>query len=576
MHSQTKTDSMTNSASILPVLRLEGVRYPDEARLRHYIDQGALTTDTLVGGLRAACARHADRPALVGPDAHYTYREFDERSERLGAALLQMGLRPQDRAIFQCGNSHELLVAFFACLKAGIIPICSLQAFRKLEIDYLGNLAQARLHLVQGDDAKFDDVAFAEEMQQHVPTLRHIAQARGARRGCAVSLDELIDSMPLDQARACLAAVEHHPFQVAVFQLSGGTTGVPKIIPRFQAEYLYNMRCVAAWNGYTRDDVLFFPTPYMHNLNMGCFFGPFLLTGATITVCRSLDEVTLQGLIRDYRPTWFSVAGPILTRILPELQRADPAEKARRRFIVPRNAAGLSKVTGSPVFHIFGMTEGVIMFSRQGDCAEVLEASIGRPVSTHDEVRIVEPGTETPVAQGQIGEALFRGPYTIRGYYKSETEDAFRFTSEGFYRSGDLMKYRVFDGERYYFFCGRIKDVVDRGGEKINAEEVENVLNRHPAILNSALVGMPDAVYGERVCAYVILRDPQAALSLDGLCAYLQDVGLAKYKWPERLELVPEFPLSASGKLSKNALRKQIADTLAQENGAASNGDTFQ
>lgn len=563
---------MSNLDDLLPPVRLEGVRYPDAARLRDYVEQGVLTHDTLVGNLRAACVQHADRLALVGPDAHYTYREFDERSERLGAALLQLGLRPLDRAIFQAGNSHELLVAFFACLKAGIIPICSLQAFRKLEIDYLGNLAQARLHLVQGDDSKFDDVAFAEEMQQHVPTLRHIVQTRGAPRGRAHSLDQLIDGMPLEQAREQLAKIEHHPFQAAVFQLSGGTTGVPKIIPRFQAEYLYNMRSVAAWNGYTRDDVLFFPTPYMHNLNMGCFFGPFLLTGATVTVSRTLDEATLQGLVRNYRPTWFGVAGPILTRILPELQRSDAAEKARRRFITPRNAAGMRKTTGSAVFHIFGMTEGVIMLAQDGDCAEVLNTSVGRPVSTHDEVLIVEPGTETPVAENQPGEALFRGPYTIRGYYRSEQEDTTRFTANGFYRSGDLMKFKTIDGKHYYFFCGRIKDVVDRGGEKINAEEVENVLNRHPAVLNSAVVAMPDPTYGERACAYLILRDSRTTLSLDTLRDYLQTLGLAKFKWPERLELVTEFPLSASGKLSKNLLRQQIAEKLSQEAATPSTG----
>src|SRR5690606_39218940 len=160
-------------------------------------------------------------------------------------------------------------------------------------------------------------------------------------------------------------------------------------------------------NKYTQEDVLFFPTPYMHNLNMGCFFGPFLLSGASITVSRTLDETTLQGLVRQYHPTWFGVAGPILTRILPELRKADSAEKERRHFITPRKSAGMRKTTGSSVFHIFGMTEGVIMFAREGDSQEVLEQSVGRPVSAHDEVKIVEPGTEREVAEGEVGEALF-------------------------------------------------------------------------------------------------------------------------------------------------------------------------
>lgn len=551
--------------TVRPPQLLAGVRYPDEGRLRHYVAEGVLTGETLAAAFQASFRRHADRLALAGPEGQLSYRELDEQTDRLGAALLALGMKPLDRAVFQCGNCNELLLAFFACLKAGIIPLCSLQAFRKLEIGYLGNLCEARLHFVQGDDPRFDDVAFAREMQAEVPSFAYILQARGERRGSAVLLADLIRDMPLAQARALLAEVSHDPFQAAVFQLSGGTTGVPKIIPRFQNEYLYNMRAVAAWNGYTQDDVLFFPTPYMHNLNMGCFFGPFLLCGATVTVTPDIGEQSLQRLVRDYRPTWFGVAGPILTRIAPELARADAAGRARRTFIAPKNAAGLTRLTGSPTHHIFGMTEGVIMFTRRDDPQEIRDTSVGSPVSAWDEIRIVHPGTETPVADGEVGEALFRGPYTIRGYYKSEQEDATRFTADGFYRSGDLMSSRVVDGKRYYFFCGRIKDVVDRGGEKINAEELENVINLHPAVLGAAVVGMPDRVYGERVCAFIVPKPPATGLTLPQLTEYLQDAGLAKFKWPERLEVVSEFPLTASGKLSKALLRQQIIQLLETE-----------
>ncbi|MGO4152529.1 AMP-binding protein [Cupriavidus sp. YAF13] len=556
---------MMQSQSVRPQELLAGVRYPDEDRLRRYVADGVLTQETLTGAFRASFATHADRLALVGPEGRLTYRDLDEKTERLGAALLALGLRPLDRAVFQCGNSNELLLAFLGCLKAGIIPLCSLQAFRKLELGYLGKLCEARLHVVQGDDTKFDDVAFAQEIQAEVPSLSIILQTRGERRGSALLLADLIEEMPLAHARAILAGVTLDPFQAAVFQLSGGTTGVPKIIPRFQSEYLYNMRAVAACNGYTKDDVLFFPTPYMHNLNMGCFFGPFLLTGATLTVTPDLGEESLRGLVRDYQPTWFGVAGPILTRIAPELEQSDASARARRNFVAPKNAAGLTRLTGSPTHHIFGMTEGVIMFTRKDDPQEIRDTSVGSPVSTHDEVKLVSPGTEDPVADGEPGEALFRGPYTIRGYYKSEKEDVTRFTADGFYRSGDLMTSRVVDGKRYYFFFGRIKDVVDRGGEKINAEELENVVNLHPGVLACAVVGMPDRVYGERVCAFVIPKPPASDLTLAQLTQYLQEAGLAKFKWPERLEVVQEFPLTASGKLSKVLLRQQIIQLLEAE-----------
>lgn len=155
---------MLQPISVRPSVLLDGVRYPDEDRLRRYVAEGYLTGETLVGAFRQSFRDNADRLALAGPEGEFTYRELDERTDRLGAALLQLGLRPLDRAVFQCGNSNELLLAFFGCLKAGIIPLCSLQAFRKLEIGYLGNLCEARLHLVQGDDPKFDDIAFAEAM----------------------------------------------------------------------------------------------------------------------------------------------------------------------------------------------------------------------------------------------------------------------------------------------------------------------------------------------------------------------------------------------------------------------------
>ena len=548
-----------------PQAKLEGVVYPDPGRLKRYLDDGILTRETLSQAFSASFKKHADRLALVGPEGNFTYRELDENTDRLAAALLDLGLKPLDRAFIQCGNSNELLFFFFACLKATLIPICALQAFRKLEVGYLGNLSEARVHFVQGDDPKFDDVAFAAEMQAEVPSMQIIVQARGEQRGNANLLNDLIASMPIERARTILSAVPYDPFQAAVFQLSGGTTGVPKIIPRLQNEYLYNMRAVAAWNKYSKDDTLFMPTPFMHNMNMVCFFGPIMLQGGKVTVCPDINAETLQQVVREHSPTWYGLAGPIFARVMPALKEADAALQARRTFIAPKNAPRIRDATNSFVCHIFGMTEGVIMFTRSDDPSEVLDLSVGRPVCSDDEVKIVEPGTETEVADGEEGEALFRGPYTISGYYKSEENNRDKFTSDGFYRSGDLMLARIIDGKRYFFFRGRLKDVVDRGGEKINAEELENVINRHPVVLASAVVGMPDSTYGERVCAYIVPKQPGTGLDVKELAAFLEAEGLAKFKWPERVEIIPEFPLTASGKLSKVILRQVITQKLAQE-----------
>ena len=558
-------ETMLEQLTIRPKIELPGVRYPDEARQRHYLEAGVLGRQSLNSALREAFSKHAAKLAIVGPESEFSYAQLDEMTDRFGAALLKLGAQPLDRVVLQCGNCNELLIAFIGCLKASLIPLCALQAFRKHEISYLGNLCEATVHVVQGDDAKFDDVAFASEMRAHVPSLKFAIQARGAQRGEAYTLWSLIEDMPVEDARTRLSCIVDDPFQAAVFQLSGGTTGVPKIIPRFHNEYLYNMRAVAAWNGYTSEDVLFMPTPFMHNMNMVCFMGPILLEGGRVTVCPDISQETLSSVVERYNPTWFGLAGPILSRVADTMKRATPETKARRKLIGPKNAPRLREMLGSPCYHIFGMTEGVIMFAREGDPEFALDESVGRPVSEWDEVKIVEIGSETEVPDGETGEALFRGPYTIRGYYKSEKEDVHRFTADGFYRSGDLMMAQVINGKRYFFFRGRTKDVVDRGGEKINAEELENVINRCPRVHASAVVGMPDPIYGERVCAFVVPDPVDETLTLADLTAFLEAEGLAKFKWPEKLELIAEFPVTASGKRSKMLLRQQLIERLQSE-----------
>lgn len=550
---------------------IEGVVYPPTDRLRRYLGVGALTHETLVDGLRASFERCADRFALRGPGGDLTYRTLDEVSERFAAALLAQGLRPTDRVIFQIANSNELVIGFVACLKAGLIPVCTLAAHREHEIGYLAGLSAARLHFVQGDDPKFDDVEFAERMQAAVPSLSLIVQARGTTRGTALGMQALIDGMPLAEARARLAEVRLDPFQVAVFQLSGGTTGVPKIIPRFHNEYLYNMRAVAQFNGYRSDDVLFMPLPMMHNLNMGCCFGPFLVTGGTVTIAPDLQPQSLAELFRRYLPTWAAIGGPVLEKLRPAIESGAMPVSQLRGVVSASGSPKLRAILGAPSFHIFGMTEGVIMMTRDDQPQEVRDAMVGRPVSPWDEVKLYKIGTEEEILEAGVeGECAFAGPYTIHGYYSAPERNKETFTSGGFYRSGDLMLFRDIEGVRYYKFCGRTKDVVDRGGEKINAEEVESIVSRHPSVAMASVVGMPDPVFGERVCAFMVAKPGAVAPTVKELGAFLSESGVAKFKWPERVEVVAEFPLTKTGKLSKPLLKQAITDTLAAERAQAS------
>lgn len=542
---------------------MPGVVYPPQAELKRYVAEGALGYETLVEGFRAIAQRYPDHIALLGPTFRIPYRELDELTDRLGAALLALGFVPLDRVVFQLGDSEQLIMCFLACLKAGLIPICTLYAHREQEIGYLAELAAAKLHIVQGDDPRFDGVAFAAKMQDRVSSLNHILQARGEPTPGVTHLTALIEAMDLSQARAMLSHVELDPFQVAVFQLSGGTTGVPKIIPRFHNEYLYNMRAVAAWLDYRPGDVLFMPQPMIHNLNMGCCFGPFLMTGGTVTVAPNLQAETLVSMIETMKPSWLFLGGPIIARIDHAIKSGRINLAGARGVLTANSAKKLRELFGVRVHQVFGITEGVIMFTHRDDPQEASDLTNGRPVSRWDQVRILTPGTERLAPAGELGEPAFKGPYTTHGYYKAPERNRETFTSDGFYLSGDLMHEKIIDGKVYYVFCGRLKDLVSRGGEKINCEEVEMAVAGHAAVAAVACVSYPDPVFDERLCAVLIMRERFAAPSVAELGHHLESYGLAKFKWPERIEVVEAFPLSASGKLNKAALRDLVQQRMA-------------
>jgi 2,3-dihydroxybenzoate-AMP ligase len=231
-------------------------------------------------------------------------------------------------------------------------------------------------------------------------------------------------------------------------------------------------------------------------------------------------------------------------------QRLQPEVRRRTKELIPSVF----------VQENFGMAEGMLMFIRPDDPEEVRMETVGRPVSPDDEVRLVDDD-DNEVAPGEVGELLARGPYTLRGYFGVPEYNARAFTSDGFYRSGDLMR-RHPSGN--YMVEGRKKDLINRGGEKISAEEIENLILAHPAVQNVACVPMPDPMLGERMCAYVILRSG-TSLTLSEIVAFLLNEEIAKHKLPERLEIVEEFPLSPFGKVSKKDLTEKIALKLKEE-----------
>jgi len=544
---------------------MPGVIYAPAERLARYVNAGALPQTTLVEALCESFALHAQRPALLTPEGDVSYAQLDDTTDRFAHALMGLGLQPLDRVIFQSGNSRELIFAFLGCLKAGLIPLCTLAAHRELEIGYLGRHVDARAHIVQDDDPKFDLVQFALEMQPRIPTMRHIISLRGAPRAGVLRFEDAIAVQNPETAKAAVRDLPRDPFQVAVFQLSGGTTGVPKVIPRMQNDYLLNAKLTANWLGYRANDVMFMPMPMIHNACMICFWLPTLLSGAAFAIPEDMTPEAWGKTFRRAQPTWIGLIRALLPRLDAMVVEGHATLDSVRACWCPDAARAVRESWKVPAFAMFGMSEGLNMYTHRDDPEEALDWTVGRPLSPLDEVRLVTPGGTDDVAPGDIGELICRGPYTLSGYYNAPDRNAEAFTADGFYRTGDLMVQREIGGALYYAFAGRTKDVVDRGTEKVNCEEVENAVSTHPSVAGCAVVGMPDPVLGERVCALVVVRRGLPTPDVKGMGAHLQALGMAKFKWPERIEVIDALPLTKVGKLDKAPLRKDISDRLAAE-----------
>ncbi|QIE28263.1 2,3-dihydroxybenzoate-AMP ligase (plasmid) [Caballeronia sp. SBC1] len=548
---------------------IEGVVYCDPSVARHYFEVGAWVDRTFAEALARTAERLPDKLALISDERSITFRTLDEQSDRLAAALLKLGLQPGARAVFQMGTTIDTALALCACYKSGIVPVCALPQYREVEIGKLASLALPQAYFVQADAGKFDLVGFAQTMLAGHPSLRHVVVARGAAAEGTHSMSALAESISLDEARALLSAVHIGSEDVLSFQLSGGTTGVPKIIPRFHAEYLAHAE---AWSRHVdagEHATLIWSLPLLHNAAHLYALVPTIALGQTTVLMPKVDIVRMANLIQLHRVTHAVSIGPIAPQIMACAEVLDYDLSSLKLFFCLTRADGLEAFLGVPSSNLYGTTEGLLIGS--GPAAEtfVRHHTHGRSGCEYDELVLLKPDSEVPVAVGEMGELCFRGPSSLRGYYNAPEANATAFTSNGFFRTGDMMRAHVIRGLTYYSFEGRLRDNINRGGEKIGAEEVEAFLSRHPAVLDAKLVAMPDTLYGEKACAFLILREGHAVPDVPQIIKFLSSQGLAKFKCPERIEIVDAFPVTRVGKVDKPAMRRMIAETIEAEAAAA-------
>lgn len=554
-----------------PQYRLEGVAYFSDPDAQRYLAAGAWIWSTAGDALRDAARRAPEKTALAGAEGErVTFAQYDEVSERLAAALLRLGLRPGDRAMFQMSTVPDTAIAVFGCFKAGIIPVCTLPQHREVEIGTLADMTGAKAHFVQVGAGSFDFVAFGQEMARRCSSLEHLIVAGGAAPPGTHGLHDLVRSISREDAQLALSELRLSPADAMLFQTSGGSTGIPKVIPRMHAEYLGYAAAWSALLGLGHEDAAVWALPLIHNAAMMYHLIPCVLQARTLVLLPRFDPAQFFDRIEQEKIAYAGSIGPIAARVLdyPDIGRHNLS--SLKIFTTLSRADAIERHIGVPTMNAFGITEGILTGCSLDAPAVARHQTVGRPASPFDELRLIEPEGEQEVEEGAVGELAFRGPSTLRGYFGAPEINRVSFTSDGFFRSGDLMRAHRIDNELYYSFEGRIKDNIDRGGEKFGAEEVENLIVRHPAIQDAKVVAMPDRVYGEKACAYLILAPGHDAPDVAELARFLLDQGMAKFKLPERLEVIDTFPVTRVGKVDKAALRATIATKLESEQDSAS------
>lgn len=522
-------------------------------RAATYRADGYWTGRTVESLLRQAAARWPQRVGVADVTATHTYAELDELCDRAAAWFATLGIAPGDRVLLQLPNSNRFAVALFGLLRAGAIPVMCLPGHRFAELSHFAQVSGAVGLIIAENAGGFDYRPMAERLVAAQPRLRHVIV--DGDPGPFVSWSDLPAGDP--------PTIDCDTASPALLLVSGGTTGTPKLIPRTHDDYVYNATASAQLCRLTRDDVYLVSLPAAHNFPLAC---PGILgamsVGATVVFSADPSPEAAFATIERYGVTVTAVV-PALAKLWAQACDWEPVTPKSLRLLQvggsklePEDARQVRSALTPGLQQVFGMAEGLLNFTRIGDPPELVDHTQGRPLSPADEVRIVD-AAGAPVAAGDEGELLVRGPYTINGYFRAERDNERSFDPYGFYCSGDLVRLRP-DG--YLVVTGRVKDVICRCGETIAAQEIEEQLLSHPSIWSAAAVPLPDPYLGEKICAAVVFTGAQ--LSLPELNSYLDQRGVAAHARPDVLVAMSTLPTTPIGKVDKRAIAAQLGAAL--------------
>lgn len=498
------------------------------------------------------------RTALVVGDTRLSYDQLRHEARCFASGFLAQGYEPGIRILVQLPNTARFLPVILGLFYAGLIPVYALPAHREREVLHLAEQSGAKAMVCAAKHEGFSYVELGKRVLETCSQMQAVFVDGGTETPLR-ALDEL-RATPLSEP------VKRDPTSVAFLQISGGTTGYPKLIPRTHNDYIYSFEASAEICGVGKDSVVLTALPAAHNFPMSSpgYFGA-LSVGATVVMSPSPAPDVAFSLIEQERVTHTGLVPPLALLWMQAAPKSKYDLSSLEVLLVggakfaPEAAAKVTPTLGCKLQQVFGMAEGLVNYTRLDDPEEIIIHTQGRPISPDDEILILnEDGS--PSATG-LGVLHTRGPYTIRNYFNAPEANRRSFTPDGFYCTGDIVQLRP-DG--YLEVQGRAGDHINRAGEKISAEEIEDHLIAHDAVFDAVVVSVPDRFLGERSCAFIV-REPEAEVNAPALKKFIRGRGVAEFKVPDQIIFTDAFETTAVGKIDRKTLRARLKEQHFQK-----------
>ncbi|MDH3689047.1 MAG: acyl--CoA ligase [Gammaproteobacteria bacterium] len=535
---------------------LRNDREYDPADVKRFWDEGHWNGDTITTWLERWANENPDGPSIIGPDGTLTHRQVYEKAQRMAGALLELGLKKGEAVGIQLTNTPEFLLTYYGVAMAGGVLLTMHMPYRAGEMEPLLNHGKAKAVVCEPPTEKYDAPAMMHSLKGKVPTLEHVLVAPGGEvPSDCVSLKQMIDNGPIKEIPD--APKSNDPVLLC---FTSGTSAAPKAVLRTYDTSLSNGRIYGGTIEVNSDDRAMIVPPFTHVFGLCCLHNAMAYGAPTVLIKAFTPELFVETVERDKPTLLFSSPAPIAATLKSGLLKGPIPSM---RYVVLAGSIVPPVVSqdfeeylpNGRVGGLFGMTEIVLVTATSLDgSAKERHHSTGKPtkgvevrVSSTEDGRILGPGEE--------GELEVRAYCNMSGYLNNPEANQRSFTKDNFFKTGDLA---IIDEDRNVQITGRAKDIINRGGVKINPTDIENLVAAHPKVVLAAIAPMPDDILGEKACLFVTVVAGET-LRLEEVTSYLGENNVAKLRWPEKLIIVDDMPMTPTKKVMKHELSALVS-----------------